>query len=92
MLQQPCALSVHKEATLSLGRGLGSGLYTSQRWQGLRLHQKIVLHFSEHLTALLSSTKERQDSFAWGKESSVKVIWASQCQIYLKTTIGKRHL
>lgn len=50
------------------------GLDSCQRQQGLRLHQKIVLHFSEHLTALLSSTEERADSFAGGKESSVKVI------------------
>lgn len=52
---------------MPLGRGLGSGLDTSQRLKGLRLHQKIVLHFSEHLTALLSSTEERADKFAWGR-------------------------
>lgn len=70
-------LPVQAEATPSWGRALGSELDTNRSLQGLRLHQKIVLHFSEHLTALLSSTEERADFFAGGTESSVKVIWAS---------------
>lgn len=49
------------DAAPSLGRAVDSRLDSSWRLQGLRLHQKIVLHFFfffEHLTALLSSTEE----------------------------------